>query len=41
MYFDWIAEKKLRRKIDGSEYREDHLLKIIAEIDKKYQPPTN
>jgi hypothetical protein len=41
IYFDWIREKKLVRRIDASEYREDHLLKIITEIDGKFRAPNN
>ena len=41
MYFDWIREKKLVRKIDASEYREDHLVKLITEIDAKFRAPAN
>lgn len=41
MYYDWFKEKKLRKKIEYSEYREDHLVSIIKEIDSKYRPQTN
>lgn len=38
MYFDWLTEKKLLRKLDGSDYTEYHLLKLIPLIDQKFSP---
>jgi len=41
LYYDWMNDRRLRKKIDASLYREDHLIKIIKEIDSKYRPPVN
>jgi hypothetical protein len=41
MYYDFITEKALVKKIDNSDYDEEMLLDIMPLIDKKFRPQEN
>lgn len=38
LYYDWMTETELQKQVDKADYLEDHLLKVIAAIDKKFRP---